>query len=456
MEKNRITTIILAAGQGTRMKSPLPKVLHPVAGTPMIARVISTAKQVESAEVRVVVGHGKNLIENIVTNMGAITFEQKEQKGTAHAVMSADYENLEGDVLILNGDHPLIAREDLQKAIEEFRELKADVAVLTAVLKNPQEFGRIVRHNNEVRAIVEAKDASSETLKICEINTGAYFVKASILKEYLPQIMPANVQKEFYLTDLIALCVENSKKVIGVQVSQRFALGVNDQIQLAKATSLAVQDKITALMKNGVIFINPKSCYIEDDVEIAAGSVVYPNVFIKGPTKIGAFAVLEPNTFILSSQIGESVQIKMGSHLEKVKISSKAQVGPYARLRPETIIGENAKVGNFVEMKKVKFGKNSKASHLTYLGDATIGEDVNIGCGTITCNYAVDHKKYETIIGDRVFVGSDSQFVAPVKVGDDAIVGSGSTVTKDVPSKALAVARSKQVNIENYKPKKDS
>jgi len=450
MEKNKLTAIILAAGQGTRMRSPLPKVLHPVAGLPMIARVISMVKSLQASEVRIVVGHGKNLVEQVVTSMGAIAFEQKQQKGTADAVKSANIDDLEGEVLILSGDHPLMPKEDLLKALAEFRDMRADLAVFTCVLKNPKDFGRIVRQNGDLKAIVEAKDASSETLKINEINTGAYLVRAEILKEFLPQIQPNNAQKEFYLTDLIGLCVENRKKVLGIKVSKRFAFGVNDQLQLAQATKIAVKNKIIDLMKNGVIFIDPNSCYIEESVQIGAGSVVYPNVFIKGPSQIGAFSVIEPNCFIQESQVGDGVQIKMGSHLEQVVVRVKSQVGPYARLRPGTDIGEECRVGNFVEMKKVKFGNGSKANHLTYLGDATIGTDVNVGCGTITCNYAVDKKKYETIIGDGVFVGSDSQLVAPVKVGDGAIIGSGSTITKDVPANALAVARAKQTNIADY------
>jgi bifunctional UDP-N-acetylglucosamine pyrophosphorylase/glucosamine-1-phosphate N-acetyltransferase len=385
--------------------------------------------------------------------MGVTTHEQKERMGTAHAVMAADYDSLSGTVLILNGDHPLIKKEDIEKALTEFNDLKADIAVLTCVLKKPREFGRIIRQGGNIQAIVEVKDASGDTLKINEINTGAYIVRSEILKEYLPQIKPHNAQKEFYLTDLISLCVENRKKVLGVQVSKRFAFGINDQVQLSRATNIINRDKIKDLMLNGVIFIKPENCYVEDEVQIGSGAVIYPNVFLKGFTHIGDFSVVEPNSFILSSKIGSGVQIKMGSHLEKVVIHDKSEIGPYARLRPETEIGANAKVGNFVEMKKVKFGEGSKASHLTYLGDAKIGKDVNIGCGTITCNYAVDKKKYETIIGDGVFVGSDSQFVAPVTVGEGAIIGSGSTITKDVPANALGIARAKQANVEGYAEK---
>lgn len=453
MEKNKLSVVILAAGQGTRMKSPLPKVLHPVAGTPMIVRVINAAKSFNPVEIRVVVGHGKSLVEQVILPTGVTTHEQKERKGTAHAVMAADFESLTGIVLILNGDHPLIRKEDLNKALTEFNDLKADVAVLTCVLKKPREFGRIVRQDGKMKAIVEVKDASGDTLKINEVNTGAYIVRSEVLKEFLPLIKPHNAQNEFYLTDIIALCVEHRKTILGVQVSKRFAFGVNDQVQLSRATGIVNRDKIKELMLNGVIFIKPETCYVEDEVQIGSGAVIYPNVFLKGFTEIGEFSVIEPNSFILSSKIGLGVQIKMGSHLEKVIIHDKSEIGPYARLRPETEIGANAKVGNFVEMKKVKFGESSKAGHLTYLGDAKIGKNVNIGCGTITCNYAVDKKKYETIIGDGVFVGSDSQFVAPVTVGHGAIIGSGSTVTKDVPANALAVARAKQTNIEGYAEK---
>lgn len=446
----RLSVILLAAGKGTRMKSPLPKVLHPVAGVPMISHIVQTLKQVPFTEIRAVVGAGKSLVENVIIPQGVVTFEQKEQKGTAHAVSSADIESLEGDVVILNGDHPLVTAEEIRNALEEFREEMADLAVLTSVLKKPAEFGRVVRQNGTVHSIVEAKDASADTLKIKEINTGAYIVKAEILKSMLPKIQPHNKQNEYYLTDLVSLCVESRKKVVGIRVSQKFAFGVNDQVQLSQATNFLVTRKIKQLMHEGVIFIQPQTSYVESTVQIGSGTVVYPQNFFVGQTKIGSFAVIEPNCFLQDTTVEAGAQIKFGTHLERAIVREKAHVGPYARIRPETDIGENAKVGNFVEMKKVKFGKDSKASHLTYLGDAIIGDDVNIGCGTITCNYAVDKKKYQTIIEDGVFVGSDSQFVAPVKVGKNAIIGSGSTITKDVPGEALAVARGQQRNIEGY------
>lgn len=449
----RLTSIILAAGKGTRMKSPLPKVLHPVAGRPMIERVITAVKKAGADEIRLVVGHGQNLVKQVVEPLGVQCFIQSEQLGTAHAVIAAQPEGLEGAVLILNGDHPLIQAEDIHSFVKVFKEEKCDLAVITAKLKSPEQMGRIIRQNGNLMAIVEAKDASVETLKINEVNTGIYLIKAAVLNEFLPHIHNYNANKEFYITDLVSICIENRKKVHGILSNERIASGVNSQKELARATRQLYKQKAVRLMDEGVIMIDPKTCYIEDYVEVGVGSVIYPNVFLRGKTKIGSYCVVESNSFLSDATIGDSVQIKAGSYIEKSLLENKVSVGPYARIRPETHLLEESHIGNFVELKKVVFGKRSKAGHLTYLGDAEIGDDVNIGCGTITCNYAVDKKKYRTKIGHRVFVGSDSQFVAPVVIGDDAVIGSGSTITKDVPAKALAVARAKQIVKENYSPK---
>lgn len=446
----KLTVIALAAGKGTRMKSPLPKVLHPVAGRPMIEKVIQASKQAGAAEVRVIVGHGQALVRQVVEPMGVSCYAQDEQLGTAHAVRCAKPETIEGDVVIMNGDHPLIEGVDVKEFVRIFRDEKCDLAVVTAVVKNPGEFGRIVRNRGDLMAIVEAKDASADTLKINEINTGIYIAKASILAEYLPQIKNNNAKKEFYITDLISMCIQDKCKVQAIRSTPKVAVGVNNQAELAKATRLLFKRKAMRLMEEGVLMIDPRTVYVEESVEIGAGTVIYPNVFLRGKTKIGSFTVIESNCFVSDSQVGDSVQLRGGSCLEGAKLHNKVTAGPYARLRPETEIFEEAHVGNFVEMKKVKFGKKSKAGHLTYLGDAEVGEEVNIGCGTITCNYAADKKKYKTKIGNRVFVGSDTQFVAPIEVGDDAVIGSGSTITKNVPAKALAVARGKQFVKENY------
>ena len=365
----------------------------------------------------------------------------------ASASNAANIDDIEGDIVILNGDHPLITVDDLKNFISDFREQKLELAVVSVELDHPGEFGRIIRQANQLKAIVETKDASADTLKVKEVNTGIYIAKAEILKKYLPLIKNNNSKKEFYLTDLISLAIENKHRVdVLCSKNKNVAHGVNNQIELAAATRILFQMKNAQLLNSGVIIIDPTSTYIEDTVIIGAGTVIYPGVFIRGKTAVGAFCVIEPNVFISDSVIDETVQIKAGSYLEQAIVHSNAKIGPYARLRPDTEIGESAHIGNFVELKKVKFGKNSKAGHLTYLGDAEIGENVNIGCGTITCNYAADKKKYKTIIGDRVFVGSDSQFVAPVNIGADSIIASGSTITKDVPADALAIARGRQEN----------
>lgn len=451
---SKTTAIILAGGQGTRMKSPLPKVLHPVSGQPMIVRIIEQCLRAEIQEVRIVVGHGQGLVKSVVEPLGVGTHLQEKQLGTGDAVKSAHVDSIEGDVVILNGDHPLITAEDIKGFISEFRERKLDLAVVSVELESGKEFGRIVRQGNQLKAIVEAKDASSETLKIKEVNTGMYVVKADLLKKFLPKIKNDNSKGEYYLTEIISIALENNCKVDAVVTKNKHvAHGVNNQMELAEATKYVYLQKCQQLLENGVIIIDPNSTYIEETVVVGAGSVIYPNVFIRGKTAIGPFCVIEPNVFINEAIIQDGVQIKAGTYIEQAIIKSQAKLGPYARIRPDTTIGEQAQVGNFVELKKVNFGKRSKAGHLTYLGDADIGEDVNIGCGTITCNYAADRKKYKTVIKDRVFVGSDTQLVAPVEVGADSIIASGTTVTKNVPAGALAVGRAKQENKEGYAAK---
>jgi bifunctional UDP-N-acetylglucosamine pyrophosphorylase / glucosamine-1-phosphate N-acetyltransferase len=416
----------------------------------MIQHVLEAAKQCGSQEIRLVLGHGETLVRPLVEPMGAVCFKQQQQKGTADAVRAAEPDSIEGVVLILNGDHPLIEVEDLKKILSDFHNSSAVLGVVTVEMKTPGAYGRIVRHQGRVRAIVEAKDASHETLKIREVNTGIYVVRAETLKKYLPLIESKNAQNEFYLTDLVTLVVEDGGDVQALKSSLHVAQGVNDQIELARATRILFKRKVLQLMRDGVVVLDPKTTYIEADVQIGAGTVLYPNVYLRGKTKIGSMAVVESGVMISSSQLGDGVVIKAGCYLDQAQVGPLSSVGPYAHLRPGTELGQECKVGNFVEMKKVQFGDRSKASHLTYLGDAEVGTDTNIGCGTITCNYAVDHKKYKTKIGNHVFVGSDTQLVAPIQVGDYAVIGSGSTITKDVPERALAVARGKQFIKENY------
>ncbi len=417
----------------------------------MILSVLNSVKKAGCSEARVVVGAGAALVKRVVEPAGGICFEQKEQLGTADAVRSANPESLKGDVIILNGDHPLLTSDDISGFLSEFRNSNCDIGLVTAVLKTPGVFGRIVRHKGDIRAIVEANDASAETLKIREVNTAIYVLNAETLNEYLPKIKNLNSKQEFYLTDLISLCIEDGGKVCGIKGKRHVSYGVNTQVELAGATKVAFLRKCRELMENGVTIISPQNTFIESTVNVGASTVIYPNVYLRGNTKVGEMCIVEANCVLTDSVLENQVEVKAGTYTDKVKIKQKAIVGPYARLRPGTEIQEEAHVGNFVEMKNTIFGKGAKAGHLTYLGDAEIGDETNIGCGTITCNYAVDKKKYKTKIGKGVFVGSDSQFVAPVEVGDDAVIASGSTITKNVPAKALGVARGKQYNKEGYK-----
>jgi len=419
----------------------------------MIERVMRAVKGASAREIRVVVGFGEELVRQIVEPLGGVCFKQERQLGTADAVRAAQPDSLDGDVLILNGDHPLLETADIENFKRQFRETKAQLAVVTCEMADPARFGRIVRQNGKLRAIVEYKDAGPDTLKIREVNTGIYLVKAKLLNQILPEIQADNAQGEFYLTDLISLAIDGGVTVEAILADQRVALGVNNQAELASATKLAFLRKAAKLMDSGVMMIDPSSVYIEDTVSIEPAALLYPNVFLRGETKIGAYSVVESGCMITDAAIADNVHIKAGCYIDRSTVAANVEMGPYAHLRPGTEIGEECKVGNFVEMKKVKFGRGAKASHLTYLGDAEIGENTNIGCGTITCNYAADRKKYVTKIGKDVFVGSDSQFVAPVTVGDGAYIGSGSTITKDVPAGALAVSRSKQVNRESYVPR---
>jgi bifunctional UDP-N-acetylglucosamine pyrophosphorylase/glucosamine-1-phosphate N-acetyltransferase len=450
MTSPKFSTIVLAGGLGTRMKSNLPKVLHPVAGDPMLQRVIVALRKAGAEEIRVVVGHGEALVRGVAEPLGVVCHKQEKQLGTADAVKAAEVDTLEGIVLICNGDHPLILAEDIQSLLETFRDRGLDLAVATAKVQRPGRLGRIVRSQGRMACIVEANEASPQTLAINEINTGIYVVRAKVLSEFLGEIKNANSKGEFYLTDLVSLVIAAGLKVDGLDVPKRVGFGVNDQRELALATRLVFRRKARALMDAGVIIVDPERVYVEENVVVGAGSVLYPDVYLRGKTRIGAFSVIEPNCIIIDTELAENGLIRAFSHLEGARLAESVVVGPYARLRPGSELSKGVIIGNFVELKNTKMGAHSKANHHTYLGDAEIGEDSNIGCGTITCNYAVDRKKYKTKIGRGVFVGSDSQFVAPVEVGDFAVIGSGSTITKNVPARALGLTRSKQMIREDY------
>jgi bifunctional UDP-N-acetylglucosamine pyrophosphorylase/glucosamine-1-phosphate N-acetyltransferase len=443
----------LAAGKGTRMNSPFPKVIHPVAGEPMIYRLILECQKAGAEEVRVVVGHGEPLVRQIVEPLGALCLRQVAQKGTGDAVRAAQPEAMEGVLIILNGDQPLIRAQDIKNLLRDFLKSDADLAVVTTELDEPGNYGRIVRHHGEIYSIVEAKDASHEALKIREVNVGVYLTHSETLREYLPRLKPNNTQGEFYLTDIVSLYLQDQLKVTTLKAEPQVAWGVNTQQELAMATKTLFSKKAHELMSAGVMIIDPVNTYIEEEVKVGEGAVIHPNVHLKGKTEIGPLCNIEPGCVITGSKLAKGVHVKANSYITDSTIDEMAEIGPFAHLRPKSEVGKGCKVGNFVEMKNTRLGDASKAGHLTYLGDAVIGKDVNIGCGTITANYAIDRKKYVTKIGDNVFVGSDSQFVAPIEVGAGAVIACGSTITKNVPAGALAVARGKQVIKENFKPK---
>ena len=455
MSQMYITAIVLSAGIGSRMSSSLPKSLHPVAGKPILARILSTLRKAKVNEIRVVINkEHKHLMQPITEAFKAKVFFQNKQKGTAVAVSSAQVDELKGSVLIVNGDHPLISVSDLSNMIQTFQTENVDLCIGSCIKKDPGDYGRIIRQEKKVIAIAEKGSLTHESEKINEINSGIYLVTTDCLKACLFQIKDENTKKEYCLTDMVSIAVNERKKVITCFVSEDSAFGTNTQKELAFATKKLFTRKLNYLMSQGVIIVDPLNTYIEESVQVGQGSVIYPGVYLKGKTSIGPFCAIETNSFIMDTVIHKFVLIRSGSYLESAEVGSQSVIGPYARLRPGTKIGEQCRVGNFVEMKKTHFGSRSKASHLSYLGDTEVGEEVNIGCGTVTCNLNIDGKKYATRIGDKVFVGSGTKIVAPVEVGDGAATGAGSVITQNVPSQALAIGRAPQKNRENYLDRK--
>jgi len=461
MEKNvmnRVAAVILSAGKGTRMKSGLVKVLHPVAGRPMVAWPVEAARSAGAEPVVLVIGHQAEAVGEYFKPAKDIrTALQEEQLGTGHAV-SCSREALagfNGTVLILCGDTPLLRFETLVRMIELHRSGNAALTMLTAMLENPYGYGRVVRDNSgRVRRIVEQKDASQDVQKIQEINSGIYCMESDFLFANIDGIGLENAQNEYYLTDLVAIASAKGLTCLALPVDDpEEILGVNDRQQLAEAGSVLRRRINRDLMMSGVTLIAPEQTYIDYGVEISPDTVIHPNCHISGSTVIAGSCVIETGTSISDCRIGNGCHIKAGSVLEGAELHEHVSVGPMAHLRPGTVLYSHVKVGNFVETKKAIMGEGSKASHLTYLGDTEIGRDVNIGCGTITCNYD-GVNKHRTVIGDGVFIGSDVQLVAPVTVGSNSLVAAGTTVTKDVPPDSLAIARVPQVNKEGWRLKK--
>ena len=437
----RTTAIILAAGQGTRMKSKLPKVLHKVLGKPMVQWVIDCLTAAGVTDKITVLGHGAEQVATVVAEQTSIVY-QTEQLGTGHAVMQGVKAlGTENDcVIVICGDTPLLQADTIKSLLAKHNAEKNMVTVLTAQASDPTGYGRIVRNGAQIEAIVEQKDATEEEKTITEINTGTYCFNQQFLLQYLPTLTTNNAQKEYYLTDLIKIANQNQFPVGGYQLDDfSESLGVNNRVQLAQAEQVLRQRKCNEVMLAGVTLIDPASTYIGADVVIGNDTIIYPNVVLEGATVIGSDNVIGMNCRFVDSIIGDNNDIQSTTIVEST-VGNGCKIGPMAYLRPGTVLADQVKIGDFVEVKKSKIGTGTKIPHLSYVGDAVVGNSVNIGCGTITCNYD-GVNKYQTTIKDNAFIGSNTNLVAPVVVEEKAFIGAGSTITKDVPADTLAVVR---------------
>lgn len=444
-------TIILAAGKGTRMKSKLYKVLHPVAGKPMVEHIIERVIETKPSEIVTVVGHGA---EKVKEQLGDRTeyVVQEEQLGTGHAVMQAAefLKGKKGTTLVISGDTPLLTSQTIDHLFDYHQGKKASATILTAHADDPTSYGRIIRdHVGIVEKIVEQKDATPEEIRIQEINTGTYCFDNEALFDALEKIGTNNAQGEYYLTDIIEILKADGKTVAAYQTEDfEESIGVNDRLALAEANRIMRRRINQMHMVNGVSFIDPATTYIDAGVEIGSDTIIEAGVQIQGKTVIGSDVVVGAHSKIVDSIIEDNVEIKQ-SVIEEAIVRKNADVGPYAHLRPQAEIGEKAHIGNFVEIKKAKIGENTKVGHLTYVGDADLGKDINVGCGVVFVNY--DGKnKHQTVVGDHVFIGSSTNLVAPLTVEKNSVIAAGSTITEDVKEGDLAIGRARQVNKSGY------
>src|SRR5215470_2752855 len=451
----RIAVAIMAAGKGTRLKSKYPKVLHEVGGKPLLAHVIMAAKKVVPAEdVFAIIGHEADLVRKAVESTSVRFVLQQEQRGTGHTLMVAKDALAPYDhVIVLSGDAPLITPATIARLRDFHLQKKAAMTLLSAELENPTGYGRILRKNSksdEVKAIVEEKSTNARQKKIREINSGFYAFAIKPLYANIGQLKTNNVHGEYYLTDMAGVFAKAKAKVIALRTaSPAEILGSNTRAEMMEIDALMRMAKCRELMAAGASVFYPQTCVIDAEVEVGPDTVIEPFVQLLGRTRIGSECRIRSYSVIQNSEIDDRVLVRPGSILDDARVAADAVIGPYSHLRPGSEIGEGAHVGNFVETKKIKLGKKSKANHLTYLGDAVIGAGVNVGAGTITCNYD-GVNKHKTEIGDGVFVGSDSTLVAPVRIGKGAYVGAASCITEDVPEDSLALGRARQTTKEGW------
>lgn len=446
--------VILAAGKGTRMKSSRPKVLHTLGGLPLIARVVRTAAGLNAASMVVVVGHQSDAVRHVLADRPSLEFVvQEPQLGTGHAVLQVEplLGSRTGNLLLLSGDVPLLSGPTLARLLERHRETGAATTVLTMTLDDPHGYGRIVRdEQGRMERIVEQRDASADEQRVREVNSGVYVFDLRRLFGALKSVAAANSQGEYYLPDVVAIQRRLGLVVEGIEVDNPLEVrGVNSQRELADLEAVVRARRVDELMTNGVTIVDPATTYVGADVEVGADTVLHPNVYLEGRTTIGTGCEIHSGSRLVDCSVEDSAVVRNYCVVQGSRIRSGAVIGPFAHVRPGSDIGQGASVGNFVELKQTALGPRSKANHLAYLGDASVGEGVNVGAGTITCNYD-GTAKHRTVIEDGAFIGSDSQLVAPVTIGKGAYVAAGSSITEDVPPGSLALARARQVNKEGW------
>ncbi len=446
--KNNLAVIILAAGEGTRMKSQIPKALHLLSGKPLISWILSSVYGLKPTKIVLVVGHKAEKIKEELSKEDIIFVEQKKQLGSADALKSAQklLNNFSGNMVVICVDTPLISTATLKAFFRVHLISQNAATILSARLKNPHSYGRILRSiSGEVEGIVEEKDANLEQRKIAEVNSGIYCFRSPLAWSIISKIRNENKKKEYYLTDAISI-LKNLKERVGaycIDTAEEMS-GINSRIDLANAEKTVRKKVLSELMLSGVTVIDPENTYVSPEVKIGQDTVIYPGTIIEGKTVIGNNNILGPNSYIRDSDIGNDTQIR-NSYVTGSKIEDKVKIGPFSNVRPGSVIKEGSRVGNFSEIKNSVLSEESKVNHLSYIGDTFLGKKVNVGAGTITCNYDGKNKN-KTYVGDRVFIGSNVNLIAPVKIGADVVLGAGSTITDDVPSQTLAIARARQVH----------
>lgn len=452
-----LAVIILAAGKGVRMNSQLPKVLHPILKKPMLRYVLDTARAMAPERIVLVLGHDSELVKEAVSDYPVETVVQEPQLGTGHAVLCCEdaFRDFSGDILILSGDVPAISFFSLSEFTDSHVKSGYDLSLMSAMVEDPAGYGRVLRNDDgEVLRVVEDKDATADEKKENEINAGIYCVNSSFLWESLGGLDSENSQEEYYLPGIVNLCVSRNRRLLAFSLADpKEVSGVNSREQLGEAEKtirLAINRRH---MENGVTIVDPETTHISDSVGIGRDTTVYPNTYIYGETRIGDGCRIGPSVYIEDSRIGDNVEVRFSSYLAGCEVEDGVAMGPFCHLRPEAKIKSGAKIGNFVEIKKSNIGVGSKVPHLSYVGDADIGAGVNIGAGTITCNYD-GVNKHKTVVEDGAFIGSDTMLVAPVKVGKGATTAAGSTVTKDVSPGALAIERAAQKEIKGWAERK--